>query len=122
EVVLRLTPLAEGSGSSIHLETEGDAAGVWDRARVEQVLSNLLANAVKYGAGKPIEVRVRGGDGAASFSVRDHGIGIAPEDQERIFQRFERAVSPSSYGGFGLGLWVSRQLVEAHRGCIEIES
>jgi len=91
-----------------------------DRLRMEQVLGNLLHNAVKYGAGRPVEVRVEAVDGGARLCVLDHGPGVAPEDRERIFERFERAVSPRNYGGFGLGLWMARELVEAHGGTLSV--
>jgi signal transduction histidine kinase len=89
---------------------------------VEQILSNLLSNALKYGAGKPVEVGVDASGGQARLSVRDFGIGIAPEDAARIFQRFERAVSARHYGGLGLGLYIARQLAAAHGGAIAVES
>jgi signal transduction histidine kinase len=89
---------------------------------VEQVLSNLLANAAKYGRGKPIEVILESDAASARLIVRDHGIGIAPADKERIFGRFERAVSARHYGGLGLGLYISRQLVDAHGGTMRVES
>jgi len=98
------------------------SAGFWDPLRIEQVVSNLLSNAIKYGAGQPIEVSIDGDAAFARLTVRDHGIGIAPEHQARIFQRFERAVSKSNYGGFGLGLWIVRQIVEAHGGTIHVTS
>jgi signal transduction histidine kinase len=86
------------------------------------VIANLLSNACKYGAGKPIRVEV-GLDGKlARLSVRDHGIGIAPADRERIFERFERAASARHYGGLGLGLYITRQVVEAHGGTIRVAS
>ncbi|HVY60307.1 MAG TPA: sensor histidine kinase, partial [Planctomycetota bacterium] len=78
----------------------------------------------KYGCaeGRPIRVIVEGVDGTARLVVRDEGIGIAPEAQARIFDRFERAVSSRSFAGFGLGLWITRQIVEAHGGSIRVES
>jgi signal transduction histidine kinase len=93
-----------------------------DRLRIEQVISNLLSNAVKYGQGKPVDVALEVRDGAARLTVRDHGIGIDPRHQERIFERFERAVSTRHYGGFGLGLWIVRQIVDASGGSIRVES
>jgi signal transduction histidine kinase len=96
--------------------------GHWDRLRLEQVVSNLIANAIKYGAGRPVEVRVSRGGSYALLEVRDHGIGVAEEDHDRIFQRFERAISGAHYGGFGLGLWISREIVLAQGGFIELES
>jgi signal transduction histidine kinase len=82
---------------------------------------NLLSNALKYGAGKPIELVVGVDDGRAFLTVRDHGIGIRPIDQARIFERFERAVS-LDYGGLGLGLHITREIVRAHGGVIRVES
>jgi signal transduction histidine kinase len=98
--------------------------GEWDRLRLEQVLDNLVANAVKFGAGHPVEVSAEAGaeDGSVRLEVSDHGIGISPEDQRRIFDRFERAVPATHYGGLGLGLWIVRNIVQAHGGDIRVES
>jgi signal transduction histidine kinase len=90
--------------------------GAWDRMRLKQVVANLLSNAVKFGAGKPVELAVSRVDSTARIVVRDHGIGIPPEDRARIFERFERAVPISHYGGFGLGLWIVRKIVDAFGG------
>jgi signal transduction histidine kinase/DNA-binding response OmpR family regulator len=106
----------------IQCAVEGGVVGQWDRHRVEQVVTGLVGNAVKFGQGQPIEVTVERRDGRARLRVRDHGIGIQPEDRERIFQRFERAVSVRNFGGFGLGLWITRQVVEAMGGTIEVAS
>jgi signal transduction histidine kinase len=96
--------------------------GRWDRLRIDQIVTNLLSNAIKYGQGKPIEVSVKSLGTTARLIVHDSGIGIDPEWQARLFQRFERAVSVRNYGGFGLGLWIVRQIVEAHGGTICLES
>ena len=96
--------------------------GRWDRVRIEQIIDNLVANALKFGAGKPVEVAVEADAASAHLVVRDHGIGIAPDDQRRIFERFERAVPTKHYGGFGLGLWIVRNIVEAHGGEISVSS
>jgi signal transduction histidine kinase len=96
--------------------------GQWDPIRIEQVVTNLLTNAIKYGAGKPVEVEVTQLEGQAVIRVTDHGIGIEPKHQARIFQRFERAVSSRYFGGFGLGLWIARQLVDASGGKIAVHS
>jgi len=91
--------------------------------RLDQVLSNLVSNALKYGAGRPVEVAVSGhADAEAIVTVRDRGIGIRPEDQARIFGRFERAVSEGHYGGLGLGLWICRQLLDSMGGDVRVES
>jgi signal transduction histidine kinase len=100
---------------------EKDVIGVWDAPRIDQVVTNLLANAVKYGGGKPIELKVESTAEVARLIVRDHGIGISADDQRRIFGRFERAAS-LSYGGLGLGLFISSQIVRAHGGTIRVES
>lgn len=110
------------AGCTVDLRAPDALVGRWDRMRLEQVFTNLLSNALNYGAGKPIEVRLEAEGDHARLTVRDHGIGIAPEDQRRIFQRFERAVSERHYGGFGLGLWICRQVVEAMGGTIAVAS
>jgi PAS domain S-box-containing protein len=112
---------AGASRSRIALTTES-APGSWDRASLEQVATNLLANAIKYGEGKPIDVTVAPRDGVAVLAVRDRGIGIAAGDVERIFGRFERATSATSYGGLGLGLYIAQQIAVAHGGRISVES
>lgn len=96
--------------------------GRWDRVRLEQVMASLLSNALKFGQSKPVEIAV-GGDGErARLEVRDHGIGIPAADQERIFQRFERAAPVHHFGGLGLGLYIAREIVEAHGGAIDLAS
>ncbi|HJZ83862.1 MAG TPA: ATP-binding protein [Polyangia bacterium] len=105
----------------VHLPTE-PVVGSWDSLRVEQIISNLLSNAIKYGRGHPIELTLGASGDSVSLAVRDHGIGIAPADQTRIFERFERVVSQRNYGGFGLGLWIVRQIIEAHGGSIRVWS
>jgi signal transduction histidine kinase len=109
------------SGADILLDLPAHARGHWDPLRLEQVVVNLLSNALKYGAGKPIEIVVRCDDETALLTVRDHGIGIDAADQGRIFERFERAVS-LNYGGLGLGLHIAREIVVAHHGTIHVES
>jgi signal transduction histidine kinase len=90
---------------------------------VDQVMTNLLSNAIKYGAEGPVEVVVACERNRARIAVKDQGIGIAPEDQERIFGRFERAqASSKKAGGFGLGLWIVRQIVDAAGGSIHVKS
>jgi PAS domain S-box-containing protein len=101
---------------------EAPIVGHWDRLRLEQVVTNLLSNAIKYGKEEPIEISLDGDGEVARLSVTDHGIGINEDQQSRLFMRFERAVTGQRYGGFGLGLWISRQLVEAMQGRISVES
>ncbi len=122
EVVVRNAEPAALAGSPLRLHAPRPVRGLWDPGRVEQILEALVANALKYGRGQPIDVAVEAGGDAARLVVRDRGIGIAPEDQARIFERFERATSVRHYGGLGLGLWIVRQVVEAHGGRIRVES
>jgi len=89
---------------------------------VKQVVANLLSNALKYGQDRPYDMEVRREGALARLVVRDWGMGIAPEDQARVFRRFGRAVSVHHFGGFGLGLHLSRQAVEAMGGTIHLES
>jgi len=106
----------------IELNASGSVIGKWDAMRLEQVVGNLLTNAMKYGAGKRIQVTLESDATHARLRVRDEGIGIAPEDAERIFERFERAVSVRHYGGFGIGLWLVREIVQALGGTVQVES
>jgi PAS domain S-box-containing protein len=122
EVTARFQPEAQRAGCELILDTDGPVAGQWDRLRLEQVLTNLLSNAIKYGAGKPVHLRVEHQEGSARLVVRDEGIGIQPEAMGRIFNRFERAVSERHYGGLGLGLYVTRQIVAAMSGTVRAES
>jgi signal transduction histidine kinase len=123
QTVQRYGPLAQRQGSALSVTgTDGPLPGVFDGGRLEQVLSNLIGNAVKFGRGKPIEVGLAGRGSRAQISVRDQGIGVAQEDRVRIFDRFERAAPECEYGGLGLGLWISRRIVEQMGGKIEVES
>lgn len=122
EVVQRFLPEARRAGSALMVDADAPIFGRWDRMRVDQILSNLLTNAIKYGEGKPIEVDARVGNGTVRVSVTDHGIGIEKEAMERIFGRFERAVSLRHFGGLGLGLFIARQFAEAHGGSIVAQS
>jgi signal transduction histidine kinase len=96
--------------------------GNWDRLRLDQIVTNLLTNAIKFGSGKPIEVEVSAEAGLARLFVRDHGIGIPGEVQQRIFQAFQRGVSIRHYGGLGLGLHIVQTIVDALGGRVEVTS
>jgi PAS domain S-box-containing protein len=110
-------------GCALELEAPLPVIGEWDGARIEQVVANLISNAMKFGAGKPITVSVtQPTEGTARIAIRDQGIGIAKADSSRIFQRFERAVSSRNYAGFGLGLWTAQQIIDAHSGEIYVTS
>ena len=122
QVVEQQRESAARAGSELLFEAPSPVTGVWDRPRLEQVVTNLLSNAVKFGGGKPITIRVEGNAAGATLTVRDEGLGIPASDQTRIFERFERAISKESYGGLGLGLWITHQIVTAHGGRIRVES
>jgi PAS domain S-box-containing protein len=121
ETVLHLRDEIEKSGSRLLLDLV-PTPGRFDRSRVEQVITNLLANAAKFGEGKPITLHVTPEGDRARLRVSDRGIGISSEDQARVFERFERAVTSRHFGGLGLGLYIARQIVEAHGGEIRVES
>jgi len=118
----RSREIAQRAGSTLVIAVPATLRGAWDPIALETAVGNLLANAIKFGAGKPIEITVSQQEGGARVSVADHGIGIPPEAQSRIFERFERAVPTQHYGGFGIGLWITRQIVEAHEGSVRVTS
>jgi PAS domain S-box-containing protein len=107
--------------SSIEVRLQGGIVGRWDALRVEQIVTSLVSNAMRFGCGHPVVVEVSGVGSGGRIAVEDHGIGIAAEDQERIFQRFERA-SHKNYGGLGLGLWLVAEVVNAMQGVVRVES
>jgi signal transduction histidine kinase len=112
------------SESELKLNLGAHVVGRWDRQRLTQLVRNLVSNAIRYGKGKTIEISTSAASSgkAAQLVVRDQGVGIAKEDHVRIFERFERASSSKSYGGMGLGLYISRQIANAHGGEIAVES
>ncbi|NRD55686.1 hybrid sensor histidine kinase/response regulator [Corallococcus exiguus] len=120
-VVARSREKALRADCVLTLEAPLPVVGSYDGARLEQLLDSLVDNALKFGPGKPVEVTVARAEGRVSMAVRDHGAGIGPEDQERVFGRFERAVPTQHHGGFGLGLWMARHIAEAHGGSIHLE-
>lgn len=122
EVVDRFEAELKQAGSRVVWRAEAPVMGTWDRARMEQVVTNLVVNAIKYGAGKPIEIHLVADDENTRLVVADSGIGIEPSRLPYIFERFERGVSAQHYGGLGLGLYISRQIVVAHGGSIGVES
>ncbi len=122
EVVDRAAPAARMARSRVETDLQEDVVGVWDRLAVEQVVENLLSNALKFGASSPVTLTLRADHQAAHLSIRDRGIGISEANRSRIFQRFERAVTQSEHGGFGVGLWLANQLIVAMGGTISIES
>jgi signal transduction histidine kinase len=118
EIVERLRDSASAAGCDLSVEVAAPIQGRWDRLRIEEVLTNLISNAIKYAAGQPIRVSVARGPDMAIIEVLDRGPGIFEAELTRIFERFERAASARHYGGMGLGLYVARQIAEAHGGTV----
>jgi PAS domain S-box-containing protein len=122
DVVDRVAKACAEEGSLLEVEAATPILGRWDKTRLEQVITNLLANALKYGGGRPIHVSAQARDGEAVLVVRDYGVGIAPENHARIFQCYERATAARSYAGLGLGLFIASGIVTAHGGTIVVKS
>ncbi len=122
DLLQNFAPQIDAAESSVTLEAEQPVQGNWDEFRIEQVISNLLTNALRYGAKSPINVKVYSESDQALVEVRDSGIGIDEENQMRIFQQFERVTAKHAVAGLGLGLFISEQIVAAHGGSITVES
>jgi len=122
EVSARLQPLLEEAGCEIKIEESSSIEGEWDHFRIEQVITNILTNAVRYAPAKLIQIKIEADDTFAYVRIKDQGKGIAPEDLERIFQRFERAESAGDSRGLGLGLFISKEIMQMHNGDIKVSS
>ncbi|MET0594546.1 MAG: MASE1 domain-containing protein [Polyangiaceae bacterium] len=122
DVADRFDDVMRRAGCTVTVRAKEAIPGFWDRLRLEQVVTNLLSNAAKYGGGRPIELNVFGDADYAWLTVRDHGRGIPAADQGRIFERFERLGPAREAPGFGLGLWIVRQVGEAMEGQIRVTS
>lgn len=111
------------AGIEVDVRAQGDLVGTWDASRLDQVVTNLVSNAIKYGNARPIRIEMRGEDEHVVLVVRDEGLGLSEEDQRGLFSRFHRAPSNERrYSGFGLGLWIVKLFVEAHGGDVAVES
>jgi signal transduction histidine kinase len=122
DVVERCAEQSVAAGCLTEIDVCPPITGCWDRFRIEQVVMNLLSNAMRYGAGKPIFVQVNRAQNGAQIVVRDQGQGIAKENHGRIFNRFERAVLHNEISGLGLGLYIVKQILEMHQASIHVES
>lgn len=122
EILARMAPGLEQAGCALELDLRPGVVGFWDPARLDQVITNLVTNAMKYGEGKPVRVGLSTEGDCAKLRVRDQGIGISPENHEKIFERFERVAPVESYRGLGLGLFIARQIVGELGGYIRVDS
>jgi two-component system, OmpR family, sensor kinase len=121
-VVGRYTVAAAHGRSELELEVEDGVSGVWDRLAAEEIVENLLSNALKFGMGRPVTLRLRSDGRSALLQVQDRGVGMPPDQQARIFGRFEQVVGQHRGSGFGVGLWVASRLVAAMDGRIDVSS
>jgi signal transduction histidine kinase len=123
DTVDRTLGLADAAGCKVTASIESDVFAVVDAYRIEQVITNLISNACRYAYGKPIRIRLeRESSDRVRILVADQGMGIKKQDQARIFERFERATSLDEKAGLGLGLFIVKQIVEAHQGWVRVES
>lgn len=123
EVSERLMPQVQSAtGISIKILKVEHSVGTWDRYRIEQVITNIVTNAIKYGEGKPIEVTLENFNNEALIKIKDYGLGIPKNQHEKIFNRFERGNHSVYTGGLGLGLFISKQIIDSHKGKIWVES
>jgi PAS domain S-box-containing protein len=118
----RFSEEASGSGCDLRLTLSRGVTGRWDKLRLEQVATNIIANAIKFGAGHPVEIQLKTEGRKAVLVVQDRGIGVSPHDLDRIFGRFERTASSKRFSGLGLGLYIAREIIEAHGGTITAEN
>jgi signal transduction histidine kinase len=113
---------AQHEGTTVRLDGNAQARGRWDRSRLEQIVTNLITNAIKFSNHEPVEVSIEQDEQRTRLFIRDHGVGIGDDQLEKIFERYGRAESAQHYGGLGLGLYIARKLAEAHGGTIRVES
>jgi PAS domain S-box-containing protein len=123
EIAQRLLPqIQTSSGSELKITRLDEATVCWDRLRIEQVITNYITNAIRYGQGSIIELCVEDQKDEVLISVKDYGSGIPKIDQTRIFNLFERGSGAKEVGGLGLGLFISKQIIEAHQGKVWVQS
>ena len=120
-VIERFSNQAKDKNVVFIADLSASIIGDWDKFRLEQVFSNLISNSLKYGS-SPIEIKISQVEDSASISVKDNGVGIKLLDQAKIFDRYERAIHHNEVSGLGLGLYITRDIVEAHYGTIEVDS
>ncbi|MBA3540001.1 MAG: HAMP domain-containing histidine kinase [Deltaproteobacteria bacterium] len=122
DVAARLETAITRSGSTLTVRADPSSVGCWDRLRLEQIVTNLLNNALKFGLAKPIEIEVTSTAERTQMIVTDQGIGVPADQRDHIFEPFGRAVSARNYGGLGLGLFIVRNLVARFGGSVRLEA
>jgi signal transduction histidine kinase len=124
EVAARLNPEATTAQTLLDLDLPETLIGDWDRSRLDQIVTNLVGNAIKFGRNNPVTIRVSADParGCARLSVTDHGPGIEPGVQQQIFEPFKRAVTSKHYDGLGLGLYIVRSVVSQLGGNVRVTS
>lgn len=122
DILTQFKPQLKKSKIQVVLTGENSVTGLWDKVRLEQVISNLISNALKYGRGNPITIKLKKGDRKAVLYIKDKGIGIREEEQQYLFDLFTRGTSAREYFGQGIGLYISRQIIEAHKGTLSLQS
>jgi signal transduction histidine kinase len=120
DVVVRFADELDRARCQVTLSVPASLVGHWDRLRLDQVVTNLISNAIKYAAGAPVQISLEERGDMARLTVVDHGIGVPEAAKGKIFKRFERAPTAQYYGGLGLGLYISHQIVQAHGGRIAV--
>lgn len=122
DVIYNLKMSSKNHKIKIIFDRKNDVIGRWDKIRIEQVMHNLLSNAIKYGKGKPIHVTLSKDKNHAVIKVKDSGLGISKKDQELIFERFRRSTNVKNVAGLGVGLYISNQIILAHKGSLSVVS
>jgi two-component system OmpR family sensor kinase len=122
DIISATIPAAQTAGCAIHLAVQENLSGRFDRTAVEQIIENIVSNAIRYGAGQPINITLTADAKFVRLAVSDRGIGISEADQARIFEQFQRVAGGNTAGGFGVGLWITKQLVLAMNGNISVSS
>lgn len=120
--VEKFDPVFKANGCSVLLNLQNNLEVYWDAQRIEQVIANCLSNSIKFSPKAIIEIKLRSEGNNIIFSVKDNGIGITPDLQKKIFNKFERGVSSRSYGGLGLGLFIVHEIIKSHGGAVTVES
>ena len=122
-VLENFSEMFKDEGYKVRLDSEKKIIGRWDKNRIEQAITNLVSNAIKYGEKNPIEIKLENNNTTARFIIHDHGIGISKDDQKILFDRFARALTSKEYKkGLGVGLYITYQIIKAHRGNIRVIS